>query len=122
MAIDESVPRTRRALPAGGIGGLAAVVASTLGRRLPVSAADGQTVVVGGEYTASSRTLFSAGTTGATTLVGRCATALEPAVFGLNMSGVGVNGQSTSGPAFLGERASGNGVVGSSVSNARARP
>ena len=55
MTIDTSIPRTRRALLAGGLGGAAALAASALGRPLPTSAADGQAVLVGGEYTASSR-------------------------------------------------------------------
>jgi hypothetical protein len=41
MAIDSSIPRTRRALLAGGIGGLTALVASALGRPLPAEAASG---------------------------------------------------------------------------------
>lgn len=41
MAIDTTVPRTRRALLAGGVGGLAALVASALGRPLAANAASG---------------------------------------------------------------------------------
>jgi hypothetical protein len=58
MAIDTSVPRTRRALLAGGLGGLVAVVASALGRPLPTSAADDSPVILGHDNTETQTTVI----------------------------------------------------------------
>jgi hypothetical protein len=112
MSIEMTAPSSRRALLAAALGAGAATIASAIGRPLPVRAADGDVVYVGGDYAASSRTAFDTGSTGATALMGQCDTGSEPAVFGINPSGPGVNGQSTSGPGVLGESISGNGVAG----------
>ena len=56
MAMDVHSPRSRRALLGASLGAAGALVANALGRAAPVSAADGETVVVGGEYNASSPT------------------------------------------------------------------
>jgi hypothetical protein len=61
MAIDTNVPRSRRALLAGGIGGLAAFVASTLGRPLPAQAGTDGDVVLGATNTASATTIVEVG-------------------------------------------------------------
>ena len=60
MAIDSTSPRTRRAILIGALGGAAAAVAVAAGRANPVSAADGQTVLVGHAYSATSVTEFDA--------------------------------------------------------------
>ena len=52
MTIDASALRPRRGLLAATLGGGLAALASALGRATPVAAADGETVLVGGEYTA----------------------------------------------------------------------
>jgi hypothetical protein len=49
MAIESSVPQSRRALLAGALGGLAAAVAGALGRPGPASAAAGSTMIIGSE-------------------------------------------------------------------------
>jgi hypothetical protein len=49
MAIDSSVPQSRRALLAGAVGGLAAAAAAALGRPGPASAAAGSTMIIGSE-------------------------------------------------------------------------
>jgi len=56
MIVDARTPQSRRALLAAALGGGIAFVANALGRATPVDAADGDAVVVGGEYTANSVT------------------------------------------------------------------
>jgi hypothetical protein len=51
--------KSRRALLAGALGGLGAWAASAVGRASRVHAADGETVLVGGEYQSSSVTSIS---------------------------------------------------------------
>jgi hypothetical protein len=77
--------RSRRALLTAAFGAGIGTVASALGRPLPARAADGEAVVVGGEYIASSVTKFE-------TVVTR-----EAALWGVSDSGSGVRGYSTSG-------------------------
>jgi len=56
MTFDTSALRSRRAILAASLGGGLAAVASALSRPLPASAADGEAVLVGGEYIADSVT------------------------------------------------------------------
>jgi hypothetical protein len=70
MAIDTIIPRTRRALLAGGIGGLAALVASALGRPLPAEAGSDGDVVLGADNPASTRTSIFNTTNGETPFEG----------------------------------------------------
>src|SRR6476660_6444604 len=56
MAIDTKVPPTRRAVLAGGIGGLAALVAAALGRVDPVLAGTDGDVVLGARNDAGAPT------------------------------------------------------------------
>jgi hypothetical protein len=70
MAIDSSARRSRRALLASGLGSLAALVASALGRPLTTRAADGDTVVVGGEFQATSVTKITQTTGGEVAIEG----------------------------------------------------
>jgi hypothetical protein len=49
MTIDATTPQSRRALLAGALGGLAAAVATALGRPAPASAAAGSPMIVGSE-------------------------------------------------------------------------
>jgi hypothetical protein len=102
MALETSQPRSRRALLAAAAGAAAATVASALERPGLVSAADGETVHVGGEYAAESVTKFDTGTTGQTALWGRSG------------SGTGVRGSSTSGGGVRGDSTFATGVQGSS--------
>lgn len=100
--VDQSVPRSRRALLAGGLGGLAALALEALGRPARTNAADGQTVVVGGEYDSSSPTKITNGSAG------------DPgiAIWGASNQSVGVYGSSSGGAGVVGETSSGNGVHG----------
>ena len=117
MAIDTSVPRTRRALLAGGIGGVAALTVSAIGRPLPASATEGEVVHVGGEYTASSVTKFDTGATDWIALAGSSDS--NVGVYGSSGSGHGVWGYSGSGYGVYGSSDSGCGVWGSSEAAAK---
>ncbi len=114
MAIDSAAPRTRRALLAAALGAGAATVASALGRPVPASAADGQTVVVGGEYTASSVTKIDTGATAAQAALWGVSGGIG--VRGTGTASTGVMGDSTSGPGVYGVSSSGMGVEGTSDS------
>jgi hypothetical protein len=106
-------PRSRRALLAGALGGLGAVVASAVGRASPVRA-EGEAMVVGGDYNdATSATILSNSTTGATVFLGQ-STAGGIGVYGYSNSNVGTKGESPSGTAIFGTSASGIGVSGTS--------
>jgi hypothetical protein len=116
---------SRRALLAGSLGGLGALVANAVGRGIPARAADGEAVVVGGEYTATSVTKFSNLTTSDAVLWGESSQSLG--VKGSSVSSVGVSGESTNhagvsgtSGSFIGVQgssSSGRGVYGSSTSN-----
>jgi hypothetical protein len=80
----ESKSPSRRAMLAGALGGLGALVAGAIGRASPVRAIDGEPVLVGGEYTSTSVTKIT--NTANTGIV------LE----GVSSSGTGVVGSSTS--------------------------
>ena len=108
MAIEPVSPRTRRSLLAAALAAGAATVVSAIGRPLAAQAADGETVVVGGEYTASSVTFFDTGATGQT------------ALWGASTNSVGVRGASTSGIGIHGVSTSGYGVFGSNLAADRA--
>jgi hypothetical protein len=63
MAIDVGVPRSRRAVLAAAVGGLAASAAHALSRPTPVLATDGQPVVQGADNIGSASTLIRSNTT-----------------------------------------------------------
>jgi hypothetical protein len=117
-----SNPRSRRALLAGALGGLGAWAASAVGRAGPVRA-EGENIVVGGEYvTASSRTflrnvlnnnrVFEASSEGA-----------GIAVLGSSTGSVGIYGTSdaSSGVYGSGNSAGATGVHGFSFSGTALR-
>ena len=104
MAIDTSISRSRRALLAGGLGGLAALVASALGRPLPASATDGDVIHVGDELSGTSVTRIS--NLGGT----------APVLYGESSKGIGVLGSSDSSSGVRGESATNVGVHGYSTS------
>ena len=124
MTDELTYPRSRRALLAGAIGAAAAMIATALGRPDLVRAADGETVVVGGEYTASSQTGFDTGSSGAPALLGNSnahigvigTSTSSFGVAGSSASLSGVHGQSTSGSGVDGASTSGSGVSGNSGS------
>jgi len=109
MALDPAVPRTRRALLAGAVGGLAAVVVTAIDRPTSVSAGSDGDVVLGADSTASTTTKVRNPTTLATALVGAGATALG--VEGTSVSNIGVRGRSTSGTGVNGTSDTGVGVT-----------
>lgn len=97
-------PNSRRRLLTGVVGGVAAWIASGLGRAAPTRAADGEAVHVGGEYFGSTVTKVTINTQGNTALGGESST------------GVGVHGKSTSSTGVFGETGSWAGVLGTGVS------
>ena len=116
----ESKSTSRRALLAGALGGIGAWAASAIGRRSPVLA-EGQTVVVGGEYgDATSTTKISNLTNGSAVLWGESNTGVGVngsssnfyGVFGGSSSGIGVGGTSNSNDGVRGDSTSGNAVHG----------
>jgi hypothetical protein len=114
MAIDTSVPRSRRALLGAAIGAGVATIASAIGRPVPAWAADGAAVVVGGEYAASSVTKFTNLTNDSAVLEGASKTGMG--VHGASVSGSGVYGEADDGTAVGGESNTGAGVYGYSFS------
>lgn len=100
MPIDTSSPRTRRAVLAGGLGGLAAFAANALGRPAATLASDGQAMLVGGEYSSSSVTSVT-NASGNGFYAGSLGTGF--AVTGQGSQGIGVHGFSTFHIGVLGE-------------------
>ena len=99
MAIDTTIPRARRAILLGAVGGLAAAFASAIGRASPVAATDNETVQVGHTYSATTTTRIDA-------------TGGADAIYGTSDSGNGVEGYSGSGYGVHGQSAASIGVYG----------
>lgn len=97
-------PRSRRALLGGMLGGMGAWAASAIGRVNPARAVDGEPVLVGGQYTASSHTQIT--------------NPSGPAIVGVSTSGMGVQGSSSSDTGVRGDSISGFGVAARSETNA----
>ncbi|HYH94161.1 MAG TPA: hypothetical protein VD763_13450 [Candidatus Saccharimonadales bacterium] len=125
MAIDETAPRTRRAILAAGVGGVLAAVASTLGRPAPVIAANGDHVVGGQTVTTTSATqVINNG--GGTSLAAISGAVPEPVALNSRVglmgyanqdsNARGVSGRSPQGTGVQGDATSGRGVRGISVS------
>jgi hypothetical protein len=116
MAIDRTIPRSRRALLAAGAGGLFAAVAGVLGRPLGVRAADGDPLVIGQSNTGTSTTTLTQTTNGvaALSIVG---SAQYMALTSTSQSHIAVAGSSGSGTGVAGSGGSGGGVEGSSANN-----
>ena len=118
----ETKSSSRRALLAGALGGIGAWAASAIGRPNRVLGADGETVVVGGEHTATSVTKFSNLTNSDAVLWGESSSSLgvkgssvsSLGVFGESTNNVGVSGISGSHIGVQGYSATGRGVYGSS--------
>lgn len=113
MANDRGVPHSRRALLAGGIGGLGVVLASGLGRPSPICGADDDAMHVGGEYSASTVTKLTNLATDDPVLA--AVTVSGIAIHGTSTSGRGVFGEGDECPAVEGQSNSGIGVAGHSV-------
>jgi hypothetical protein len=99
---------SRGALLAGALGGIGTWAAGAIGRTSPVTAADGQTIVVGDEYTATSTTKLTS------SLHGPVFEGVNTADgFGLRgeaVGGIGVSGSSSSSFGVFGFSSTGNGV------------
>jgi hypothetical protein len=114
MALDTTLPRTRRALLAGALGGIGAAAVTAIGRAAPVRA-EGETLHVGDEYgTATSRTRILNQTNNADVLFGESA-AGGIGVYGSSVFSHGVWGNSSSGTGVNGTSGTGNGVRGTST-------
>ncbi|OGO55948.1 MAG: hypothetical protein A2V85_03950 [Chloroflexi bacterium RBG_16_72_14] len=110
MAVDAATPRSRRALLAAGAGAIAATAIEALGHPAPVRA-EGETMVVGGEYaTATSRTRLVNVTNGED--VFRAESSSGVAVYGVSANHVGVRGDSNNFIGVRGVALSGTGVRG----------
>jgi len=95
--LPETVPvRSRRAILFGAIGGAAAFAAGGLGRAAPVSAADGNPIVIGSPNTASSTTFLTNSTT-VNAVFQAVHTGAATALGGVSSSGTGMSGSSTTG-------------------------
>ena len=106
----ESKSASRRALLTGALGGIGAWAATAIGRANPVRGAEGEAVVVGGDYTASTSTGFT--TTTAHALYGISGSGR--AIYGTSDSGVGLYGQSNSYYGVSGTSGSGVALYGAS--------
>ncbi len=122
MVLATAPTRSRRELLAGAAGGVLGLVAGAIGRPLPAQAADGEAVLVGGEYTSTSVTKFTNGTTRNTARQTDSSTAIRgDSTFGIAVHGVSgsyasVWGESTSIAGVRGVSILGEGVSGSSTS------
>jgi hypothetical protein len=106
---------SRRALLAGAIGGLGAWAAAAIGRASPVGA-EGQTVMVGGEYPdATSVTKIQNSSNGTAVIWG--ATTDGTGIYGTSSAGYGVFGSSSSSYGVYGASGSGTAVYGNSISS-----
>ena len=111
MTTDTGAPRSRRALLVAGAGAAAAAVATTIGHPLGARATDGDPILVGGDYTATTPTKLTNTANGKTVLKASSATGV--AVEGGGDSDTGVYGWSTSGTGVYAESSSGEaGLVG----------
>ena len=97
MAIDTSAPRSRRAILAAAIGGLAATAAQALGRPAPAAATDGQPILQGvtNSGTASTVVAVASGTSLQGVTDAASGTAYGVRGRSLSTEGVGVVGQVT---------------------------
>jgi hypothetical protein len=151
MTLDQTIPKSRRAVLVGAFGGVAALAAQALGRPLP-AAADGETIKLGGEYSnARSVTLLENNSAFLVDRVlevsnngssehgwaisvpfgGIAANYVEadastegegPSIFGRCTVGTGVMGETTSGgPGVLGISDQNAGVRGESLQSAGVR-
>lgn len=107
MAIDNPIPRTRRAILAASLGGLAATVAAALGRPTRAHAANGDAVILGLENLSTTETGVTCGTDNATAFYGHS-----------NGVGNGLLGESSTGAGVRGTSTSGSGVAGTSTGSA----
>ena len=116
MAIETAVPRSRRALLAASLGGLAALAAQALGRPALVRA-ENEYVRVGGEYSTATSVTKIENTANNSTVLWGASGGSGAGVYGTSDSGVGVVGYSGSAGGVYGESDSGYGLRGYSLSS-----
>lgn len=109
MAVDTTSPRSRRAILMGALGGLGLSVASALGRTNPVRATDGDAVLVGHTYSATTTTEIDA-TGGVIAFTARADSSFG--IYGHSSSNTGVAGNSYSGIGTSGYSSTSIGVYG----------
>ena len=120
---------SRRALLAGALGGIGAVAAGAMAKVSPVRA-EGEAIVVGGEYTtATSRTFLQNSANSNVVLEARSSSngvgvigssSSNAGVFGSSASHIGVHGASGSNRGVYGSSSSGTGVEGGSYASDQA--
>ena len=117
MAIEvRSTPvRSRRAVIAAGLGGLAAFAANALGRPKPVQGANGGAVVLAAFNDETSVTVITNSGSGAAF---GAISGDSTGVGGVSSSGRGLDGQSTSGHGVHGASSSSYGIYGTTASGA----
>jgi hypothetical protein len=98
MAIDQTSPRSRRALLLAATGGALAAAAASVARLNPVRAADGDAVTVGGSFDGTQTTQISNTSNDSTTFVAESdsGTALE----GTSSNGTGVSAKTSSNSGY----------------------
>ena len=133
MSVDPTIPRTRRALLAAGIGGALATVAAAIGRPGAALAANGDPVAAGQptEATAVTTVVNTANGTGLFGISSSAAIQGQPkigvqgyadqdttarGVFGWTQQGIGVHGGSQTGRGVRGTSVSGTAIQGLSTS------
>lgn len=119
MAVELNVPRSRRAILAGALGGAAAIAAQALGQAAPVAAATGDIVHVGDNLTGTTFTKIT-NTAGGDAIIGSATGSSGKGVTGLSADNTGVFGQSTLGPGVAGLSTSNRGVLGQSLGSTEA--
>lgn len=102
MTMQTTDTRSRRAILAASLGGLVAVAAGALGRAVPVRAANGDAVTVGGSFTGTLPTQITNTAVDSAAIRGINSAAGGQGLYGQG-SGVGVQGHGTIGPGVHGD-------------------
>jgi len=117
MAVDDQV-RTRRAVLLGSLGAAGAFLANSLGRAVPVNAANGDTMKVGTGHVATARTSIEMyNTNNGDSVFHANSTGASRALYGQSQSGTAVMGASNTGDAMYAHSISGYGLKVESVHN-----
>jgi hypothetical protein len=116
-ALDESRTKSRRAILAAAVGGLAALAAEALGRPTAVRAGSDGDVVLGANNYASSGTLIDTGFADVPFVFRTSSSGSGDGIRGASHSGDGVYGASSSGSGVAADSTSGVGVYGKSFAS-----
>ena len=107
---------SRRALLAGALGGIGAVAAGAMAKVSPVHA-EGEAIVVGGEYTDATSRTFLENSFNNDPVIETKSAGSGVGLLGASVGSYGVRGESGSGSGVLGTSSSGYGVYGYSSTN-----